>query len=784
MACPKIPNLDVKLEAAPDTNECTPDPEKAVVNCPEVMVKFGEVEITQTIELGYSLLEKQPTHLRAVRKGQASYDFKFSKPKYFAGSLVQIHDFFAATPIISAPETVTRKILTAPKTYVDLKLFKQPPWEHFGCTTNNILKSGWDFGDNDYNKNVDWLGAPIYDFSYNPADLEGIGSTSQSLRQNYLREANVLLGEKGVLITQEQKDKFKNYFNSKALAAVDYTNEMRILYALAATGQLPYDVYTRKYRIGNSKTNPGYDRTVKIVLNLYVKILRAEMASNAGSVLKEVKLDGVKYREAGVNHKKKSCLKVIVALNGEDTGDTKNGTYYFGTVWGKADASQTFSGLLADLPDKPAHGDGTAKSPGKTTAMAYKDGYKVQSDLTGEQLKKAKPNFVVFKDDLNPWKTRIVNRLNVINFWREERLIAGAKLYEWELREKIGAGQYNTIHRNLWAGTNGYAEPNRSKAIRIESPKVKTLADGIEVTPGLVLYANSGANVHMGTIAGSSFQTHMIFPLEAFSVFIDEGQYGRTTLETLPGKFMNFFSMPVLVMHWNVVQTVNDGATLYNNYIKAERLKEAAEKMKKYAEEVRAQMHKYVDALSQAFKDRDLAKYNQILGSMKALAADFAKKTGFTIPLDKAIQGGKDLKTFIDASNLLLNPPTPPPTPDPEPLPTPTPDKDDPTPEGPETTDLTPPAGGPSSVLVTDGLIVAINPEGGGTTSLPIDPVVFTPAIDTPQLGSTIMLGNIGHSEQTGPGFDQVGDVFKNVPGFDTNTDNNAGDFTWDIGDQ
>ena len=356
MSCPKIPNLNATLETAPNTNECSPDPGKASVNCPDVMVKFGEVEITQTIELGYSLLDKQPKHLRAVRKGQASYDFKFSEPKYFAGSLVQIHDFFADTPIISEPETVTRKVLTAPKKYVDLKLFKQAPWEHFGCTSNNVLKSGWDFGNNDYNQNIDWLGAPISDFAYNPADLEGIGSTSQSLRQNYLREANVLLGKKGVLITQEQKDKFKNYFNSKALEAVDYTNEMRILYALAATGQLPYDVYTRKYRIGNSKTNPGYERTVKIVLNLYVRILRAEMASNAGSVLKEVTLDGAKYREAAVNHKKKSCLKVIVALNGEDTGDTKSGTYYFGTVWGKADASRTFSGLLEDFPDKPAHG--------------------------------------------------------------------------------------------------------------------------------------------------------------------------------------------------------------------------------------------------------------------------------------------------------------------------------------------------------------------------------------------------------------------------------------------
>lgn len=800
MSCPIPPNLSVTLRPDEDSSGCEGQPKKTAISCSDVMVKFGEVEITQTIELGYNQMAKTLKRLRAKRIGAAKYKYKFSKPNYLAGALVQVHDFHAgsADKIVNVPrpETKTIKVVKDKEgNTVDLKLFKKTPWEYFGCTSASALKRGWDFGDEPTNANMtpdNWSDKDgrIKDLSYDKKDLPGDGK--KGLRQAYLREAYVLVGNggdssNGLLTDRSRQVEFENYFNSKALQYIDYTNELRILYSLAATGQLPYDVITRKYRIGNNAANPGYTREVKIVLNLYFKVVRAEMASTAGSVFSDVTLNGIEFAQSGASHPTKSCLKVVTVLNNQDSGSVKKGVYFFGVVWGKADPHQTFSKLLEDQPLEPAHGIGTKKSPGKTTATPFNDAYNIKrSYLQDGDAIKMPDNYVRFKDNLNPWGQYIVHRIELLRFFNIER--AGAAC--WELREKAGAtngiNQYRTLDKDFWGSPSSAGQ---SFPVRIARVQAKKAGDHIEIVPGLVLFCNSGANVHSGTIAGSAFQMHMIFPLEVFAVLTDEAQFGKTTLESLPGKFMNMTSQGVLVAHWNIVQTVNDGARIVNAYIKMEKMKEAARKMKEYVEGMRRKFQEHVDALTKAFEARDLAKYTEILNSLKILAADFAQRTGHAVNLQGFVDGQTNLQTFINAQNALINAMPPPPQ-NPAPTP-PNPSATDPQPEGPNIVDVGTEAGGagggttPESTLVIPVIDdpIGVNPLGP-TTELPIMPEVLVPSIDTPQLGSTHNLGNIGNSTQSGPGFDEIANgVFQNIPGHDLGVTYDTNPPTWDLGD-
>jgi hypothetical protein len=764
LPCPTLPTLSVSSIASADNQNCEGGNLKEDVSCSEVLIKFGEVEVTQKIEMKVQYFSSMgPPKLGTSASGSPSYKFKFDDPKYLAGTLVQLHDYFASNKIVGDPEiTTVNASYKRDGTQGKTKLFKKTPWEYFGSTANAARSENWDFGNTDYNRiaGPKWEEEPINDFFYNPNDLV---FESDGLRQAYLYEASELVKK-----LKKKEQSFKDYFNSQAIKFVDYTNEMRLLWALAALGQLPFDSISKKFRIGNS-TNPGYTRDIKIVFNLYVKAMRAEMSSVCGTTLTEVKLNGVEASKS-LKRPKKTCLKCLIVLNNQDTEINRDGVYFFGVAWNKGNPKQTFLERVREA--EPAHGIGSKKADSKNIATFYSDAYVLGNRFgpsefqPGDKLKQKSlyPDIIVFEDDLNPWGRHAVTRVELLKFLAHER--QGA--YTWELAEGSGANP------NHWAPLDKkfWTQNNQSRPIMIARPHVKQRGDGgTEIIPGLKLYFTAGQNITSGDIQGSSVQMQVVFPLEAFAVLGE----GPLTLESLPGKFMNFFSAAIFVVKIDVVQGVKDTYAIVNWWEKMEAAKEALRKMKEYVESLKAKVQAHTDELTKAFEARDLNKYNEVLNSLRALAADFQQKTGHSIDLTVAIQGGKNLQMFIDAQNQLqneINSQLPDSSRVPE---APNPPQDEAQPEN-------PPVVSPEQVLdssstgnATDALVIPIplsdpigtNPPAAPSTPQPIDPIVFFQPIDTPSLGSTHNLGVIGHPEQSGPGFVSDGTAFEQIPGID-----------------
>ena len=152
--------------------------------------------------------------------------------------------------------------------------------------------------------------------------------------------------------------------------------------------------------------------------------------------------------------------------------------------------------------------------------------------------------------------------------------------------------------------------------------------------------------------------------------------------------------------------------------------------------------------VTNAFNNKDLASYNAALAKMQALANDFANRTGQTIDLTKAYEGGSALKAYIDASNALKNQPVP--VPNTSGGTSTAPSLTDPVPESAGLNfNANPPAvdvGSVESKLVLPGLEV-INPSPlGSSTALPVDPIILTPAALPPTVSSGEALGFTGEA--------------------------------------
>ena len=734
VACGIPPNLTLELR-----NSCPEDltPKSAKPpECPPLLVKFGEVQVEMEVELGMDQLTwmGQKPHLKAKKIGAASYKFIYDEPGHHAVSLLMVHDYFSDAPIKSKPEVKKAKWRSFGNSVEEIEIFKKTPWEFVGYTSSNY-QGGMDIR-TEVNLRNDFTKDTVKDYT-------------GELRAAYFREAEELVDErKGKLRKQEKA--FQSYIDGKLIEYVSYTNTMMVLWSMAACGNLSFDAYTRKFRIGDDAKNPGTSRKVKMVFNLYYKIVKGEFASNKDTIFTPIKLDNKAFEESGVGHEKRTCLKCVVVLNDKDGSDNTKGVFFFGLSWGRGNPDATFMQNIANR--EPVYNSLTGKGSGKG---GFSGNYNnidptFEGKRNGVGLKTEKQDeWISIRENGEGPATTAMSRADQIKIIREEHD------YAFGL-----AGMSESSPGFRVALLRQWSTPKDVKPIRLVKMDVQKKAgnQGIEITPGLNLFLTAGQNVTSGDIQGAAAQIQILLPLEAFAVLGSED----LTFETLPGTMFNIFASATAVIKIDIKPLVSGTYQIVNMYLKAEALKKQMEEMKKYCESVKARMQGLAQDLTNAFNNKDLAAYNAALAKMQKLADEFAQRSGTAIDLKLFYEGGSNLKLFIDASNAAQNLPVVPPntsggtsTP---------PALSEPIAELPGNNfNAEPPSvspGSPESKLVLPGIEVS-NPQplGDATTSLPVDPVILTPSALPPTESSGEALGFTGSANN----FDNL-DGYNNLP--------------------
>jgi hypothetical protein len=725
MACSNVPSLTSTPEAS-----CGGDPSTAKVDCSEVLVKFAEVETTMTIELGYfaEYLGAKPKLKPRIAQGTTpTHDIQWPDEAYLAGSLFQIHDYFV-TPtnkrIIGNPEVTTKKCRINGGAIEDIKFFKKTPWEFFGSTTSQNF----------------YVTDSRFDDLFEGIDDEGF------LRKEYVREAGVVIER-----LKEQEANFKKYLNNRALKSIDYTGTMGMLYALASSGKLGLEQFTHKFKIGNNASNPGTTRKVKVVHNLFFKVLKGELASNGPTTLTELELEGKDFTTAGVGHDKKNCLKCVIVLNKQDGSTNDKGVYFANIAWGKGDGDHTFMKSVEDSDScvRSATNGGTSGKAGFTTTsdcLALSNRGGPQNPLT-----KSSSNFVKIYDENNNL-LKVITRAQQIRIIRQER--------DWALAASAAGSTplapFTVLYPKIWSNQNDVP------AVRLAKPDVKSKGGGgYEVWPGMWLYLTPGPNATMGMIQGSAAQIQFLWPLETLALIGDD----NLTLETLPGALWNMFGSGIAVVQVNYVQGAKDVYASVQWYDKMQQAMARMRELKLKVEGLQAQFIGHQQALISAFTKQDLAAYDKALNSMKQLANEFYNLTKVQIDFTSANTGRNNLEAFINAQSKLQIPPGGdmsanwllPSPPDPTP-----PERNDPVPETPAPNIIATPEANvtlpePAKNLVIPGdTVIAV-------TQLPFNPEALTPSYDLPEVGS-------GHLLDVVPGsgnFDEVGGTVEVPPSWD-----------------
>ena len=726
MAC-----QNVDLTSSPQAS-CGETPYKVDVQCSEVFIKFGEIETEIEIELGFfsSNIFKKPK-LEPRQVGSPTHKFKFQAPEYLAGTLFQVHDYFCAAPerIIGLPQVATRKARIAGGALEEAKFFKKEPWEYFGESSG---------------KNFDASSSKYDDYFVGDKILDG----DFGLRKGYVKEAGVL-----IKLLKEQQSNFEKYFNGKAIRRVDYTNALAVLYAMAASGKLALEEYTHKFKIGDNATNPGTTRKVKMVHNLYVKIVAGELCSTNPTSLADIKLDNKKFTTAGVSHTDKSCLKCVIVLNKTDGSTNDKGVYFSTLSWGKGDPSATFMKAIEDSASCVRE-DGAS---GKAGAVIYSDALHT-SNRGGPDKPLSQPSsdFVKIYDE-NETLVKVVTRAQQLRILKMEK--EGA--FVWSLGATsagapITAANIATIYPRIWSNANDV------KPVRLAKPGVKSKGSGgFEVSPGVWLFLTPGGNVTSGDIQGSAAQIQFVWPLETLCMLGSDD----LTLATLPGTLWNMFGSGIVVIKVDYVQGVKDIIATVGWWDKMQQAQARMREFKTKIELIQAKFMQYQQQLVNAFTKQDLANYDKVLNEMKNLATDFYNLTKVKIDFTTADLTRNALESYLDAKGRIQNPEPLPETPPTAPPPTVTPpDRNDPVPEPPApntianppaSINLPPPA---QSLVIPGDSVVSVTP-------LPFTPEILAPPLDTPQIGS-------GHLLDVVPS----AGTFDQVPG----TVDNPSDSFWD----
>jgi hypothetical protein len=720
MACD--PSTQPDLSSTP-TAACGETPKTAGVTCSEVFVKFGEVETTVEIEFGFfsdNIFQKPKLQVRQV--GSPTHNFKFSSAGYMAGALFQVHDYFCepADRIIGLPQIVTRKTRSYGGTIEESKFFKLQPWEYFAANDAN------DFDATNGR----------YDDFFQTIDV------FHDLRNEYKREAGVVLKR-----LEEQKSNFKAYFNTKAIKRVDYTATMGMLYALASSGKLGIELFTNKLKIGDNAQNPGTTRKIKMVHNLFFKIVKGELASDDKTSLTDIKLEGVDFTKSGVGHDKKTCLKAVIVLNKQDGSTNNKGVYFSTYAWGKGDGSATFMNQVEESKsacDTGANG-GTS---GKAGCTIFSDAVPT-SNRGGEQnpLTNSSSSIVTIRDEFG-FVLKTVTRAEQIRILLTEQGAAKA----WAVGAAtpgapVTATNIAKIYDRIWSNQNDV------KPIKLATPGVQPKGGGgYEITPGLWLFLTPGPNATMGMIQGSAAQIQFLWPLETLALLGSDD----LTLETLPGTLWNMFGSGIAVVQVNYVQGVKDIYASVQWYDKMQQAMARMKEMKLKIEGLQAQFIGLQQQLVAAFHKQDLAAYDAALNKMKQLATEFYNLTKHEIKLTEAYTLRNQLEAFINAQGKLQVPPESNLQPawlQPSPPPLTPPDRNDPVPETPTPNIVAVP---PASTLLPPAAQALVVP--GDTvislTPLPTDQEILTTPLDTPTVGSSNLLDVVGSSG-----------TFDNVPG-------------------